>query len=179
MISSFGKVLIKSLFILCIYSVRLFTQNANEKRPFSMNSFDIFLPPSSIEAVEKIYGKGREGKSPNEGIIQRAYTVSKSNFWVQLKEGRIIDSYVTLPTHLSHDAFHKSLIDRYGKQDRYFKKNRNAVYQWNDKNGRKITYSGQCTLTCFPHYLAVTLNKKPVGIPTFKSLLQFFSEEEF
>ena len=171
--------MLKSLLLLYIYTTHLFAESV-------VNNFDLFSPPSPIGPIEKLYGKGREAKSPNEEVIQREYVVHGSTLWIQLKEGRVIDFYANLPSFLSHDIFHQFLIRRYGAQGRYFKKNRSAIYQWDDKEGRRITYSGQCTLTCFPHYLSITPRKRPEGMnfreegtisclprDFIKSLLQF------
>ena len=75
-------------------------------------------------------------------------------FFVQSKENNVIAFWSVLPTYFFHDIFHKGLIDRYGKQDTYFKKERSAIYTWNRPGNIKLIYSGQCSLTCFPRYFA-------------------------
>ena len=161
---------------LCLYSVGIFSQS---EPGLPLKIFDNFFPASKLEALEKLYGKGEEGKSPNEGVVQRKYTLRGSTILIQVKNGQVIDFYARFPTPLSHDAIHRSLIDRYGKQDSYFNINGSAVYVWENENNNSITYSGQCTLTCFPHYLSVTPKEKPKSMPTFKSFIQFFMENEF
>ena len=160
---------------LCIYPIHLFSQRTREKQPFSLEHFTLFFPSTPLGDIEKIHQKGEESKSINEGIILKHYIVENVNIWIQIKDEYVIDFYARLPTHFSHDYFHQFLIKRYGKQNSYFKQNRSAIYEWKDKNGDDIIYSGQCTLTCFPHYLSIVSRQESREIT---NLLQFFSDRE-
>jgi hypothetical protein len=74
---------------------------------------------------------------------------------LQAQDGKIVDMFARLPTYFLHDIFHQSLINRFGKQDGYIKKENSALYIWNDKNGMEHSYNGSCTITCYPDYYYV------------------------
>ena len=147
---------------------------------FSLDSLAFFLPGKSLIEAQKKYGKGTILK---KGPITtyRFYVAQiryKFPVIIQASQGKIIDMFANLPTYFLHDIFHQSLINRYGKQDIYKKKEGGAVYTWKNKDGIRHTYSGTCTITCFPIYESAgpaTSAGAPGGFKTL--LLQFYSQE--
>ena len=73
---------------------------------------------------------------------------------VQIEGNKVVDFFATLPSYFLHDVFHQSLINRLGKQTRYFYQENSAVYLWKNKKGIDFIYRATCTITCFPIYLA-------------------------
>jgi hypothetical protein len=145
---------------------------------FSLDAFEVFSPGKSLEEMEQLYGKG-EVYSDGE-LTQLKFYISylryKFPVFVQLKEKKSVGFYARLPQYFSHDLFHQSLINRYQKQDEYFKKEEQALYLWTkDKTLRRI-YSGTCTITCFPVFYAVE-----TGNPedNNESLVKRFSKIKF
>jgi hypothetical protein len=90
--------------------------------------------------------------------------------FVQVANGQVLDFFARLPAYFLHDVFHQSLINRYGKQDLYFKKDSNAIYIWNDEEGIRFTYSGGCTINCFPIYFAGSSSKPGPAEPLLKKM---------
>ena len=135
---------------------------------FSLDSLQIFYPGNSLENILQ----------KQEGILHRTdlrrFHISHQRYrfplFLQFKENRSVGFWAPLPTYFLHDVFHQSLINRYGKQDQYFKKENSAVFIWNNKKGLKIVYSAQCTLTCFPNYLLVIDPRSSTLLEDFSSL---------
>lgn len=147
---------------------------------FSLDSLKAFFPGQKIADLEKTHGKGHFVKNAGPNKIHRFYVAQiryKFPVYIQEKDGVIIDMFAKLPSYFNHDLYHQSLINRYGKQDEYLKQENNAIYGWRGKKGIDITYSGSCTITCFPIYMAVSPNPKPKKLGNFKTLLKIFSAD--
>ena len=142
---------------------------------FSLESLEFFRPGKTLESIQAKYGKGDLVKSDDQGKVYQFYVAQiryKFPVLVRIKEGKSVDFHARLPTYFSHDLFHQALINRYGKQDRYFKHESNALYFWNNKDGVKHTYSGTCTITCFPIFYAMSQFPLPDGhIPLTDSMI--------
>lgn len=143
---------------------------------FSLDMLKPFYPDSQIKEVEKTFGIGLLIKeSGDKKLTKFQLTHVRYNFpiYLQTNGDKSIGFYATLPSYFSHDLFHQALINRFGKQDHYFKKENHAVYVWNNKDGNKIIYSGGCTIICFPVYLTIfknsTVGETP---PLIKELLK-------
>ena len=145
---------------------------------FTYESFAPYLPGADYQNLEKANGTGeivsKEGKS-----ILRRYLIKHQLYvfpiWVLTDEKLILSMYTRLPSYFLHDVFHQSLINRYGKQDQYYRKEEHAVYKWKNANNLKITYEGACTITCFPIYLSVDFASPPEGVKVPKTVLDYFS----
>lgn len=130
----------------------------------TIKSLQIFYPGQSIKDIEKIRGKGEIYSKRGEELVYQ-YKIDYFGYdfpiLIQVKEGVVLGLWASLPTYFVHDIFHKQLIEMYGKQDHYFKKENSALYLWRDEDGNSVMYSGQCTLTCFSSYIFVVNNKLP------------------
>lgn len=80
----------------------------------------------------------------------------KFGAFVELRGDRVIGFFAALPSYFLHDIFHQGLINRFGMQDEFFHRDATSVYRWNNANGLTLTYSGACTITCFPIYVSGT-----------------------
>ncbi|GAB4018568.1 MAG: hypothetical protein Fur0010_19850 [Bdellovibrio sp.] len=128
---------------------------------FSLDTLKDFYPGAELSAIESKHGKAefvRENKGVKIYKFYVAHIRYKFPVFVQINNNQVIDFLARLPSYFLHDVFHQSLINRFGKQDLYFKRDNQAVYVWNDKNGMRITYEGACTITCFPVYLTGVAN---------------------
>lgn len=125
---------------------------------FSLDELALFYPDKTMSEIEKKYPKSEVIFNEPPYLVKR-YEVSHIRYkfpvLVQYKDGKVLDFYARLPAYFLHDIFHQSLINRYGKQDQYKKVEEQAVYGWKNAKGLKITYSGGCTITCFPIFLCV------------------------
>lgn len=144
---------------------------------FSLDAFKTFAPNTSIAGAEKKYGKG-EVLTDDKETKKIRYFIShlryKFPIIVQVQNGIILDFFARLPSYFIHDVFHQTLINRYGKQDKYFLTQEHAVYEWKEKKGIRRVYSGTCTITCFPIYYAAATSKKIEGyIPTVDALYPY------
>lgn len=145
---------------------------------FSLESLKVFKPGTPREAFEKVYGKGEVWKKENKTIILKYYVAQiryKFPVFVQIFENKVVDYYARLPTYFLHDIFHQSIINRIGKQDKYYRIENNALYKWVNKKGIDYIYSGTCTITCFPIYYSEALNKPPSGMNNYKKLVDRFN----
>lgn len=96
---------------------------------------------------------------------------------VQTSQGVVTDFHARLPQYFLHDIYHQSLINRFGKQDIYKKTEESAIYIWKNKNNIAHTYSGTCTITCFPIFYSAAIVKHNYGA-SFKSILKKQLESE-
>lgn len=141
--------------------------NAKVEAPnyhFSVNTLQDFAPGSSIDTIEKKYGKGSvEKKSGSTQTVKFFVSHIRYKFpvLVQVSEGKVLDMYARLPHYFLHDVFLQSLVNRMGKQTTYKKTGEHAFYVW-DKDGNKYVYDGACTITCFPIFYAVEKKESPV-----------------
>lgn len=128
---------------------------------FSLDTLADFKPGADLESIEKKHGKSTF-VTENKGMKIYKFYVSHIRYkfpvFVQINNNQVVDYLAKLPSYFLHDVFHQSMINRFGKQDLYFKKESNAVYVWNDKDGIKYTYEGACTITCFPVYISGMAN---------------------
>lgn len=135
---------------------------------FSLDMLKPFYPDGDIKAVEKDFGIGEIIKENGQQKLTKYYLRHiRYNFpiYLQTDNGKSTGFYATLPSYFSHDLFHQALINRFGKQDHYFKKENHAVYVWNNKENNKIIYNGGCTIICFPVYLTIFKNDKAGATP--------------
>jgi hypothetical protein len=125
---------------------------------FSVNKFQLFMPGKKLADIEKVY-KFKELTFKNSSFITYKFYVEHIRYrfpiYVQFNNNIVTDFFARLPQYFLHDIFHQSLINRIGPQDVYKKVDEHAVYVWKNKDGLKHSYSGTCTITCFPLYYSV------------------------
>jgi hypothetical protein len=166
------------LFIVNTLNAKVDPPNYN----FSLKALKFFTPKSSYKALQAKYGKGEVIEESADIKIIKYYIAHiryKFPVYVQIKDDEILDFYAKLPTYFLHDIFHQSLINQYGKQDGYFKKEANAIYQWNNEKGVKYIYSGGCSITCFPIYYTGMIAVPDSALLGYKPLIEkFISKNE-
>ncbi|MBT3235309.1 MAG: hypothetical protein HN353_05105 [Bdellovibrionales bacterium] len=125
---------------------------------FTIKQFKPLSPGSAIAPAIKQYPDHTQLKEKG-GIKLYQFNLNYQHYkftvLVQSFDGKVLDMFARLPTYFLHDIFHQSLIDIYGKQERYFRQERSAIYIWNNENGNRHIYSGSCTITCFPDYYTI------------------------
>ncbi|MCY4523554.1 MAG: hypothetical protein OXB84_02320 [Halobacteriovoraceae bacterium] len=130
---------------------------------FSLDSLKVFYPNRPLRGIIRRHGKGEVIKQEGDIRLMR-FSVKhmRYNFhvMVQVKNNKVIDFFASLPSYFLHDVFHQSLINRFGKQTRYFHQENSAVYLWKNKRGMDFIYRATCTITCFPIFLAGRSSKK-------------------
>lgn len=152
--------------------------NAKVEAPnyhFSVDTLQEFAPGSSIDTIEKKYGKGSVEKKSGAARTLKFFVSHiryKFPVLVQESEGKVLDMYARLPHYFLHDVFLQSLVNRIGKQNAYKKTGEHAYYVW-DKDGLRYIYDGACTITCFPIFYAV--EKKESAVP---SILQQMKKQD-
>ena len=92
--------------------------------------------------------------------------------FVQVYDNKVVDFFASLPSYFLHDVFHQSLINRYGKQKTYTRKEKQAYYEWNTKKGLSHSYAGACSITCFPIYYSVYPQAPPPGLTKYQAILE-------
>lgn len=146
---------------------------------FSLDSLSVFYPGSTMAQMEEAHGKGELIKDAGEVKTYRFYVAQiryKFPVFVQIYRNKSLDFFAKLPSYFLHDVFHQSMINRYGKQETFYKKEGTALYIWNNEEGTKFTYAGTCTITCFPIYLSGTYaSNENNELPSFQSLLKQFA----
>ena len=144
---------------------------------FSLDQLDKFKPGQGKDEVEKKFEKGEIIEQGGDRVVVKYYVAHlryKFPIFVQFYKGQVLDYYARLPQYFLHDVFHQSLIKRFGKQNKYFKKEESAIYEWDNKDNVKIVYHGSCTITCFPIYLSMITLQPPSDLPTYKPLLEVY-----
>jgi hypothetical protein len=125
---------------------------------FSVDELSKFYPGKKLEELLKEYPNSKIQSNNGGAIIRKFYVTHKQYKFpvlVQARAGVILDFYARLPAYFLHDVFHQSLINRYGKQNKYKKVEESAVYIWTKRSDFKIIYSGGCSITCYPVFLSI------------------------
>ncbi len=136
---------------------------------FTFDKFKVFYPGAKLAEVKNIYPKL---ELMNKGVVE-LYRINiihvryKFPVYIQVKDNAIIDFYARLPNYFIHDIFHQSLINRFGKQDKFLNKDGTSYYIWSNADNLKITYSGACTITCFPIFVHGIKNDKDSARESF------------
>lgn len=146
-------------FIFAIFFTLVYTAKALVEEPnydFTFDKFETFLPGQTLEQVKlkypsvKLINKSGSTETYEVDIIHVRY---KFPLYFQIKDSKIVDYYAKLPSYFLHDTFHQSLINRFGKQNKYYNLNNHSYYIWNNAKGLTVTYNGACTITCFPVFI--------------------------
>ncbi len=144
---------------------------------FTYEKLKTFYPGNRLEDIKKSYPQARLiNKASVElyrvDIVHQRY---KFPLFFQSKDGAIIDFYARLPSYFLHDIFHQSLINRFGKQNKFYNKDRTSIYTWSNADNIKLTYSGSCTITCFPVFLhGIRNDKKALQESFLLKMSQYF-----
>lgn len=181
--TSFNFIFLTIQFILIL--VGSTTAHAQVEPPnynFSIEKFQNFMPGKKLADIEKDFGKGEKMFKKDPYITYRFYITHlryKFAILVQAKDGEIVDFHARLPTYFLHDIFHQSLINRLGKQNIYFRENEQAIYVWNQQSDDLVhTYSGACSITCFPVFYAVEKKKATASNPgEYQSILEQLTKQ--
>lgn len=144
---------------------------------FSLDNLQKFMPGGKLEQIEKEFGKGEFFYRKGKYKVLKYYVEHiryRFPIFVQFRDDQVIDFHASLPTYFLHDVFHRSIIKRMGKQDKFFNSSEHSVYIWNNANGNQIVYSSTCTITCFPLYYSVMPAKRLVqdGYKPFIEILK-------
>ncbi len=146
---------------------------------FTFDKFEVFNPGKNLSDIKKTYPKvkliNKSGSTElyEVDIIHQRY---KFPLYFQIKEQKVVDYFARLPNYFIHDTFHQSLINRFGKQNKFYNKNSTSFYMWSNANGNIITYSGACTITCFPIFVHVISSKDQTLLK--ESLLEKFNKNQ-
>lgn len=122
---------------------------------FTFEKFSSIMPGKKISEIDPKYKLTLINNTNNVLLYKFEVVHQQYHFpvFVQIKNDIIIDFMARLPSYFLHDVFHQSLINRYGKQDKFTSRNNHSFYYWENKNDMNITYNGACTITCFPIFL--------------------------
>lgn len=141
-------------------------------KDFKLDTLLLFTPGNLKTDVEKNFKNGKVIRNDDDILLVR-YEVSHTHYkfpvFVQYKNDIIHDMSASLPQYFLHDVFHQSLINRFKKQDKYKRVDEEAVYEWSDVKGVKMTYGASCTITCFPVFLNMEI--KDLKIETIQEKL--------
>lgn len=143
-----------------------------------MEAFDLFRPGSTVEDIKKKYPRYEVVDQKAESYTLKVYVAHyryRFPVFIQIFKDKSVDFIARLPNYFLHDLFHQTLINRYGKQDIYTKREESALYIWNGiKDGIKKIYNGTCTITCFPVWYAEISVNPPNDFKDYLSLLNKF-----
>ena len=142
---------------------------------FRLEQLDSFFPGKSFSDIPDQWGKpklmGRKG-----GVSLFRFEISHRYYrfplLVQVYDNKVVDFFASLPSYFLHDVFHQSLINRYGKQKTYIRKEKQAYYKWNTKKGLSHSYAGACSITCFPLYYSVYPQAPPRVLSSIRRSLK-------
>jgi len=158
--------------VICVFSLSTYAQVKAPNYDFSLQTIDQFTPGKSLKVILKKYPKTQVLKAGELFKTYISHDVYRFPIFFKTEGELVQSSFARLPTFFLHDLFHRDLIKRYGKQDLYKKVDRAAIYVWKNEKGLKVTYKGECTITCFPSYLSFE-KKETKGIGLLNEILLF------
>ena len=171
--------MVKIIWLLFI-SLNLFAKVEPPNYDFSLDNLKDFMPGQSLKTLKTKYKYFEEIKNSGKTQIYKTYVEQiryKFPIYIQTEGDKLLDFHARLPAYFLHNVFHQSLVNRLGLQDRYFANNNHALYVWKNKDGVRHTYTGACSITCYPIYYSVSLIKdKWTG--GYKPLTNQYSEIE-
>lgn len=129
---------------------------------FTYDKFKQFYPGKTLKEIKLKYPRIELINSDGAFETYQAniiYVRYQFPIYIQIKDGQVVDFYARLPSYFIHDIFHQSLINRFGMQNKFHNKDGTSFYIWNNAEGLQITYSGACTITCFPIFIHGISNK--------------------
>ena len=158
-----------------------FSQVGPPNYSFTLDQLAPFFPGKALTRIQGQFGKGKiMEKREDTSIIRFEISHNRYRFPVmaQIHNNLVTDFFAPLPTYFLHDIFHQSLINRYGKQNRYVLEQEHAFYEWKNRQGLNHAYAGACVITCFPIYYAVSLATPPLGLHRYRTILQTIQIQE-
>ncbi len=145
--------------ILLLFCIFINPAKAKVEKPnynFTFEKLKPFYPGQKLSDIQKEF-KGIRLINEKKPAATYEILIRHSSYFfpvfINVIGDEVLDVYARLPNYFLHDVFHQSLINRYGPQDSYLNKDETSVYIWNDEEGLTITYSGACTITCFPIFV--------------------------
>jgi hypothetical protein len=170
---------ILALLSLLILSTSLWSKVDPPNYDFSLDKFKLFMPGGTLAKIEKEY-KLKELMFKDNRFKTYKFFVEhiryKFPIFVQFKAGVVTDFHARLPAYFLHNIFHQSLINRLGAQDIYKKTDEQALYIWKNKNKLHHSYSGACSITCYPIFYAVRPTNHKFG-NGYQALINKFIEK--
>ncbi len=168
------------LFLIFFLSLTCYAKVDPPNYNFSLDAFQLFRPGNTVEEIKKKYPRFEVIDQKADSYTLKVYVAHlryRFPVFIQIFRDKSVDFIARLPNYFLHDLFHQSLINRYGKQDSYRKREESALYIWNGaKDGVKKIYNGTCTITCFPVWYAEESLAPPVEFNGYQSLLKKFDE---
>ncbi|MCO4756247.1 MAG: hypothetical protein KC478_17325 [Bacteriovoracaceae bacterium] len=158
----------KNILTLILLTLLTFVNGAKAKvdpknYDFTYDKFRVFYPGQKLSDIKEKY-KNLKLINKKGSVETYEATITHVRYvfplYVQIKNELVIDFYAKLPNYFIHDIFHQSLINRFGKQNQFLHKDGTSFYVWKDAGGITITYSGACTITCFPIFIHGIGNKE-------------------
>lgn len=134
---------------------------------FSLEKLAPFAPESSFEEIKTLYPK-YEKVTLKGGVQAFKVYVEHDRYrfplYFQVSGDSVTNYYARLPQYFLLNIFHQTLFVKYGLQDTFKKLDEHAVYLWKNAEGRRILMVGECTITCFPNFIAEykSLNSAPL-----------------
>ena len=165
--------------LLFLISAAAFCEVTPPNYNFSLDQFNTYLPGKNLDILAPDIKKSfftLRGKNTIYRFWVRDHRYKFPLFVQTNAEGRILDFYARLPNYFLHDSFHQGLINRFGKQNKFIKKEELAVYIWDQAQGlerTEIVYSGTCTITCFPVFLTYISSSEKDADKTYQSLVDW------
>lgn len=165
------------LFLLVVNTTR--AEVAKIDYNFTFDKFNLYLPGASLKDILQQNPKAEMINKSGVITLYRAdisHDRYKFPIFFQIKSDIVVDFFAKLPSYFLHDIFHQSLINRYGKQDKFSNTNNHAFYKWENREDFIITYSGACTITCFPIFIHFIAKKEQTLLK--ESLLKKMNENK-
>jgi hypothetical protein len=144
------------LFFFFFYCHGLQAQIEAPNYDFNLEALTVFFPGQTLEQIKTRLGEPELMKKQDPRSLYR-FSIKHARYqfpvFVEILDQKSVGFFARLPNYFLHDLFHQSLINRFGAQDEFLNRDSTSVYQWKDKEGMSLIYSGACTITCFPIYL--------------------------
>lgn len=170
----------KKFFLILLFSSLIHFTYGEVEPPnydFSLDNLKTFFPGAGFEEIQKKWGKGEIAFTQGNAQVYRFYVDHiryKFPVFTLIFENKSVAFYARLPSYFLHDVFLQSLHNRLGKQNEFSRIDNAAVYIWNNKEGIKYIYQGQCTITCWPMYFTGELVTPPAGLGGQTGILELF-----
>jgi hypothetical protein len=143
----------------CLESRAVQAQIIPPNYDFSFEQLEVFWPEQSLEQMIARHGAFETLQEQGGHRLVR-FSVEQLRYrfgvFVELRDDTVLGFFASLPSYFLHDLFHQGLINRFGPQDQFRHVDSTSVYRWRDARGYALTYTGACTITCFPVYIAGT-----------------------
>lgn len=186
--NDFAKIIHMKIFSLLFFLVFGNLVNAQDTSlttsfSFKLENLKIFFPENKLDIKNpKILNLTNLEKEDKKEIILFKYyeSIYPLIMNAQLINEEITDVYIRFPNNFPHNLVLKNFHDLFGKHDRIYRQDSNALFTWTNKTleGKniEIIYHGACSLDCFPLGIYL-ISKKAQKDPSFISLYQKFNKD--